>query len=256
MTNEDELRDYLELVAANLRRTRRCLREVEERYAGPIAIVGMGACALTTWRRGDRSGPVTGDWRYRVTWMPGDSGSAALPGTWLLVAPPPKPFRAMVAQCALAMTARGARVDTMLADCRTASWDVLSGLLEDALAGESLTGVVSFLALGDAPRPAAPGKDMTAAGEPSGPASLEGTLALVQALAGAGITVPLWVLTPDAVDPERTDGVTGRGTGPAELGARAAALLSPALPGWEADQAAARPAASRRLRRRPKLATA
>ena len=154
MTNEDELREYLELVAANLRRTRRCLREVEERYAGPIAIVGMGACALTTWRRGDRGGrsPRTGGTGSRG--CPADSGYAALPGTWLLVAPQPKPFRAMVSRCALAMAARGARVDTMLVDCRTASWDVLSGLLEGALAGESLTGVVSFLGLSDASRPA------------------------------------------------------------------------------------------------------
>src|SRR5579871_6294969 len=42
MANEDKLRDYLKLVTANLRQTRRRLREVEEKYEGPIAIVGMG----------------------------------------------------------------------------------------------------------------------------------------------------------------------------------------------------------------------
>src|ERR1700691_6555561 len=41
MANEDKLRDYLKLVTANLRQTRRRLREVEEKYEGPIAIVGM-----------------------------------------------------------------------------------------------------------------------------------------------------------------------------------------------------------------------
>ncbi|HEY0934971.1 MAG TPA: type I polyketide synthase, partial [Trebonia sp.] len=42
MANEDKLRDYLKLVTANLRQTRRRLREVEEKYEGPIAIVGLG----------------------------------------------------------------------------------------------------------------------------------------------------------------------------------------------------------------------
>jgi candicidin polyketide synthase FscB len=249
MTNEDELRDYLELVAANLRRTRRCLREVEEKYAGPIAIVGMGKCALTTWRRGDRGGPVTADWLYRVTWTPAaDSGSAALSGTWLLVAPRQKQFRDMVAQCAVAMAARGARVDTMLVDCAAVSWDVLAGLLEDALAGESLAGVVSFLGLGEAPLPEAP----------AGAAGLAGTLALVQALGDTGITVPLWVVTREAAAEDQ--GYSGHASGltdpPAGFGARAATLLCPVLPGWEADQAAIRPAGRRRVRRRAKPAPA
>ncbi len=42
MANEDELRDYLKLVTANLRQTRRRLREVEERTQEPVVIVGMG----------------------------------------------------------------------------------------------------------------------------------------------------------------------------------------------------------------------
>ena len=41
MANEEKLRDYLKLVTANLRLARRRLREVEERSAEPIAIVGM-----------------------------------------------------------------------------------------------------------------------------------------------------------------------------------------------------------------------
>jgi hypothetical protein len=249
MTNEDELRDYLELVAANLRRTRRCLREVEEKYAGPVAIVGMGACALTTWRRGDRGEPVTADWRYRVTWMPAaDSGSAALSGTWLLVAPERKHFRDMVAQCAVAMAARGARVDIMLVDCAAISSDVLAGLLEGALAGESLTGVVSFLGLCETPLP----------DRPAVPAGLAGTLALVQALGDTEITVPLWMLTGDVLAGELAppDRWSGRDGLTEEFGARAAALLCTVLPGWDADQAMARPGARRRVRRRAQAAPA
>ncbi|MFI1369357.1 type I polyketide synthase [Streptomyces griseochromogenes] len=41
MANEDKLRDYLKLVTANLRQTRRRLAEVEERSQEPLAIVGM-----------------------------------------------------------------------------------------------------------------------------------------------------------------------------------------------------------------------
>src|SRR5580698_2501083 len=41
MANENELRDYLKLVTANLRETRRRLREVEERIQEPVVIVGM-----------------------------------------------------------------------------------------------------------------------------------------------------------------------------------------------------------------------
>ena len=41
MANEDKLREYLKLVTTNLRLARRRLREVEERSAEPIAIVGM-----------------------------------------------------------------------------------------------------------------------------------------------------------------------------------------------------------------------
>jgi len=42
MASEDKLRDYLNLVTANLRQARRRLREVEGRNREPIAIVGMG----------------------------------------------------------------------------------------------------------------------------------------------------------------------------------------------------------------------
>src|SRR6185437_926544 len=275
MTNEDELRDYLELVAANLRRTRGCLRGVEEKYAGPVAIVGLGTCALTTWRRGDRGGAAAAGWRYQVTWLPAaDPGPAALPGTWLLVAPDQRQFRAMVTQCAAAMTARGARVDTLLVDCAAISWDILAGLLESALTGESLAGVVSFLALSEPPGPGGQADGQLASA--AGPA---GTLALVQALGGAGITAPLWMLTRDAAvgapmagdaaagDAAAGDGkvsdiaVSGPVSGgpgglPAELGARAAALLCAGLPGWDADVAATGPASRRRGRRRAKPALA
>jgi hypothetical protein len=253
MNNEDELRDHLEVAAANLRRTRRYLREAEQKYPGLVAIVGMGTSpALTTWRRGDRGESVAADWRYRVTWTPAaESGSAALSGTWLLVAPAWEKFSDMVTQCAVAMAGRGARVDTMLVDCRTISWEVLAGLLEDALAGDSLRGVVSFLGLNETSPPE----------RPAVPAGLAATLALTEALCDAGITVPLWVLTRDAAPPglergdlehgdldhgdlEHGDRVSGPIDRSAESGARAAILLCTVLTRWDVDQAAAQPASA------------
>jgi hypothetical protein len=231
MTNENELRDYLERLAANLRRTRRCLREIEERHPGPVAVVGMGprglGPALTTWRRGDRGGPVAADWRYRVTWLSADAGAGALPGTWLLVGPELKRFRDVISQCTGAMAARGAQVDTMLVDCGTANRDVLGGLLEGALDGERLTGVVSFLGLNEAPA----------------------VLALIQALGDEGITVPLWLVAHEAPapDPNRGDALDDP---QGEFGARAAALLCSVFASAEPGLAAPRPLSAQGGRRR------
>ena len=233
MTNENELRDYLEHLAANLRRTRRCLREVEERHPGPVAVVGMGprglGPALTTWRRADRGGAVTADWRYRVTWLSADAGAGALPGTWLVVAPELKRFRDVVSQCAGAMAGRGALVDTMLVDCGTVNRDVLGGLLEGALDGERLAGVVSFLGLDQAP----------------------GMLALIQALSDERITAPLWLVSREAsaedrAHPDRDVPADPQG----EFGARAAALLCSVLASAEPGLAATRPLSAAGGRRR------
>ncbi len=42
MADEDKIRDYLKLVTANFRQTRKRLRELEDRAGEPVAIVGMG----------------------------------------------------------------------------------------------------------------------------------------------------------------------------------------------------------------------
>jgi hypothetical protein len=115
--------------------------------------------------------------------------AGALSGTWLAVAPEQKEFRGLLARIARAMTDRGARVDTMLVDCGTASGDVLAGLLECGLAGEPLTGVVSLLGLNETPL----------TDRPAMSAGLSGTRELIRALDDAAIKAPLWVLTRDTV---------------------------------------------------------
>jgi hypothetical protein len=164
---------------------------------------------------------------------PADSGPPVLSGTWLLVAPDPRQFRDLLAWCARAMTGCGAQVDVMRVDCAVISRDVLGGLLESALAGASLTGVVSLHALNQAPLP-----DM-----PTVSAGRAGTLGLVQALGDAGITAPLWVLTGGTapalglgrvmapVHPDGWPGLTDLIDVPREFDERAVVQLCAALAG-------------------------
>ncbi|MGX7825879.1 SDR family NAD(P)-dependent oxidoreductase [Actinokineospora sp. 24-640] len=103
-------------------------------------------------------------WRYRVGWKPlGDTGAAALSGTWLLVSPPdldPEPYADVLA-------AHGATVR------RTTSLGPPA---------EPVDGVLSLLALNET-------------------TALTDTVALIQALDGT--TAPLWVATSGAVSGER-----------------------------------------------------
>ena len=196
-------------------------------------------------------------------WPAADSGPRVLSGTWLLVAPERKQFRDLLAQCTRVMSDCGAQVDAMLVDCAAIAWDVVAGLLEHALAGESLAGVVSLLALNEAPLP----------DKPTVSAGRAGTLGLIQALGDAGIEAPLWVLTRGAVavaadEPHPAHGKTwglGRvvalehpdGWGglidlvdvPAEFDERAATLLCTVLAGRREDQAVIRPSQQPPVRR-------
>jgi hypothetical protein len=156
-----------------------------------------------------------------------------LSGTWLLVASEREQFRDLFARCTRAMTGCGAQLDVMLVDCTAINPDVLAGLLEGALAGASLAGVLSLLALNQTPLP----------DRPTVSAGRAGTLGLIQAMAGAGVTAPLWVLTRGpaqtlglsrVVAPEQPDGWAGLIDlidVPAEFDERAVGLLCAALAG-------------------------
>jgi len=171
-------------------------------------------------------------------------GPGVLSGTWLLVAPEGKQFRDRCAQCTRAMAARGANVDIMLVDCAAMNREVLAGLIEGALAGAPLAGVVSLLALDETPLP----------GLPAASAALTGTRGLIQALADAGVRAPLWVFTGGVrswglgrvLGPEHPDGWGGLVDlidVPAEFDDRAVALLCHALAGYREAQPAITPTA-------------
>ena len=154
--------------------------------------------ALASWRRRERDHSVTEGWRYRVTWAPvPDPEPAVLSGTWLVVAPAGLAGGDLARACVQAMAARGARV--VVAEAAVGELDraILADRIGRALAGAQdgpdqvpgVCGLVSLLALAEAPVP----------GYPAVTAGLAGTLALVQALGDAGIAAPLWVLTSGAV---------------------------------------------------------
>jgi acyl transferase domain-containing protein len=214
----------------------------------------------------DRS--ATGGWRYRVTWVPvAEPGTARLSGTWLVVAPPEPREDGVAGALAshgadvVQVTVTGARLD------RAALADLIGGVVPEA----GLAGVVSLLALDEAPLP-----DHEVV-----PAGLAGTQALVQALGDAGIAAPLWVLTRGAVavvpgevlvspvqaqvwglgrvaaleHPDRWGGLIDL---PPALGGAAGARLCTLLAGCGEDQAAIRAAGifGRRLERAPTPADA
>uniref|UniRef100_UPI0019010F4F type I polyketide synthase n=1 Tax=Streptomyces sp. NRRL S-646 TaxID=1463917 RepID=UPI0019010F4F len=155
----------------------------------------MGAVlpALTSWRRQSLERTEMDGLRYRVEWRPlaDVSGSATLSGHWLMVEPAGRAQDPWAQAVFDALAARGAEVERVAYD---AAMD--RGQLAARLEGEaSIAGVVSLLALS--------GDLNQGDGVPVG---VSGSVALVQALADAGVAAPLWAVTRGAVSVGRSDG--------------------------------------------------
>ncbi|WP_435838040.1 type I polyketide synthase, partial [Streptomyces chrestomyceticus] len=146
--------------------------------------------ALASWRRRERDRSTTAGWRYRTGWSAiAEPDARLLSGTWL-VAVPAGPVATELAQgCVGALSARGAEAVVVEVPAGTVDRAELVVLLTGAADVSAVSGVLSLLALDEAPMP----------GHPVVPVGLAVTLGLVQALGDAGIEAPLWIATRGAV---------------------------------------------------------
>ncbi|WP_053654593.1 SDR family NAD(P)-dependent oxidoreductase [Streptomyces sp. MMG1121] len=138
------------------------------------------------------------NWVYGTTWTPTEptDPAAAPTGTWLVVVPAGRTDDAVVTACLTALGDRG--TDAVPLPVDGTDRDTLADLLTAAVPDvDTITGVLSLLALDEATHPAHPGVT----------GGLAATLALVQALGDAEIDAPLWLVTQGAVATSDTDPV-------------------------------------------------
>ncbi|WP_437712866.1 SDR family NAD(P)-dependent oxidoreductase [Sorangium sp. So ce448] len=136
---------------------------------------------------------------YRVVWKPKPSAAPSdVRGSWLLVTPVSAGQQELTRAISLGLTRLGANiVELPLSDEDLAREQVLARVREATRGGLSVRGVLSLLALDEAPLDA----------HPAVPAGLGRTLSLVQALGDADIGAPLWLLTRGAVAAAPSDRV-------------------------------------------------
>ena len=92
------------------------LRALADTLAVGDQRLGEVVPALAAWRRRERDRSATGDWRYRIAWVPvPEPGPAALAGTWLVVVPAgpagqPGPAGELARWCVQALAGGGAQL--------------------------------------------------------------------------------------------------------------------------------------------------
>jgi candicidin polyketide synthase FscB len=147
--------------------------------------------AMASWRRREHEQSSVADWRYRVAWVPvAEPAHVALPGTWLLIAGPEEADdNGLTSAVTLALSARGADVIVLHIEANEYDREALARRITAATASAAPAGIVSLLALDEAPL----------VDWPVVTAGLAGTLGLVQALGDERISAPLWLLTRGAV---------------------------------------------------------
>ncbi|MEN3616143.1 SDR family NAD(P)-dependent oxidoreductase, partial [Plantactinospora sp. ZYX-F-223] len=193
--------------------------------AGPDQrdVVEAALPVLSSWRHRQRETSVVDSWRYRVTWKVVPTSTAALSGSWLLLAArspggTPSAGTPTVEALAEAMAARGADVRPVVVDAASVDVDDMAGALEAAMVGGSgVAGIVSLLPWAEEPHP----------GRAVVPAGLAASLVLTRVLDRAGIAVPLWWVTRDAMLVEPADPGTGWVQAPVWALGRVAGLEQP-----------------------------
>ncbi|MEU9447013.1 SDR family NAD(P)-dependent oxidoreductase, partial [Streptomyces sp. NPDC048304] len=144
---------------------------------------------LAQWRGKRREQSTAEKLRYHVTWQPLEREATGVPsGRWLVVVPSARPDDTAIDALLRELTGQG--LDTVLLEVGESdrTRQRLAERLAGVLAAHDVSGVLSLLAL-------------QAAGGAQDPLAVTAsTLALVQALADANVTQPLWCLTKGAVN--------------------------------------------------------
>ncbi|MFD0692148.1 acyltransferase domain-containing protein, partial [Actinomadura fibrosa] len=233
-----------------------------------VAALGPALPALSAWRREHRERRTIDSWRYEFGWKHVSQPAApALTGTWLLLVPAAQSDHPAVHVASRAINAHGAVAVRHLLERDELERDALTDRLAELAAEVDPAGVVSLLALDEAPHPQ----------YEAVPSGLSATTALIQAMTDTDTTAPLWCLTQGAVATTHADPLTHPTQAQIWGLGRVAALEHPKLwgglidlpttidqrtpdrlaalltPGQPEDQAAIRPTGvlARRMRRAP-----
>ncbi|MFF9672865.1 SDR family NAD(P)-dependent oxidoreductase, partial [Streptomyces eurythermus] len=130
------------------------------------------------------------DWRYHVEWRPVTTRpSARLSGVWAVAIPARLAHDSLVVGAIDALERGGARAVSVVVDERDHDRQALVEALRNGLGDDDLAGVLSLLALDEAPH----------GDHPDVPVGMAASLALVQAMADAAAEVPVWFATRGAV---------------------------------------------------------
>ncbi|WP_433342978.1 type I polyketide synthase [Micromonospora sp. CA-111912] len=153
--------------------------------------------AIAGWRRARETWSVSAKLRYAIGWVPPQREALGVPaGRWLVITPE----SADVSREGLLDQLRANGLDVVPCAVEPGlSTDELTRRLGGVLADDEVTGILSLLAL----------PDRTGRARPDPVALTTATLTLIQALAAAGATAPLWCLTQGAVSVDARDAVAG-----------------------------------------------
>ncbi|MFF7246352.1 type I polyketide synthase [Embleya sp. NPDC008237] len=165
------------------------LGDVDGDLAEPLGAV---LPALSSWWERRRSDAVGDAWRHRIVWRPvASANEGRLAGTWLLLVPEGLQDTPWAEWFGAAPTASGARALPVVVGRDRVDRSALGALLAAALAAadEPVAGIVSLLALAEGP----------VAGFPAVPWGAAATVALIQGLGDAGVSIPVWAVTSGAV---------------------------------------------------------
>ncbi|MFJ6141370.1 type I polyketide synthase [Kitasatospora sp. NPDC092286] len=164
---------------------------------GTAAALRAALPLLSSWRRRRTDGAALDSWRYRIGWRPlPEPAAAPLTGTWLVAVPAGHTADQPATAVLTGLVGLGADlvpVEIATGTDRTALAELIGATLKDTDAAPA--GVLSLLALDEAPQP----------GAPSVPAGFALTMTLVQALGDTGTEAPLWLATRGAVSTDDSD---------------------------------------------------